>query len=123
MGLQGHVNLEMDLDFTDAGVGFTVKVREENAAGSGPTLHVELHALGPHQTARFTESCSHALGDFVGGFCRWLGTKAVTVNHTEQDISGHFKPDHTIFEQLAIVQELCQMLNDKFGLYPDSILQ
>ncbi len=124
MGLQGHVNIDIDLDFTEAGVGFTVTVKEESAADSaGPALHVGLRALDPHQTARFTESCSHALGDFVGGFCRWLGTKGVTVTHTEQDVAGHFKPDHTVFEQLTIIQELCQMLDDKFGLYPYAILQ
>lgn len=121
MGVQGHVNLEIDLAFVDAGVGFTVKVQEEG--DDAAALHVGLRALGPNQTALFTEACSHALGDFVGGFCRWLGTKGVTVTHTEQAVSGHFKPDHTISQRLAIVQELYQMLHDKFGLYPYSILQ
>ncbi len=120
MGVQGSVNIELDLAFTDAGVGFTVKVQEDDAAAA---LHVGLRALDPNLTALFTEDCSHALGDFVGGFCRWLGTKGVTVTHTEQAVAGHFKPDHSISQRLAIIQELYQMLDDKFGLYPYSILQ
>lgn len=122
MSLQGHANMDIALDFTSASVGFIVTVQAADTADTGPGLHVGLRALDPNQTARFTESCSHALGDFVGGFCRWLGTKGVTVSHTEQEIAGHFKPELTIFEQLAIVQEISQMLDDKFGLYPYSIL-
>ncbi len=123
MGVQGGVNIEMDLVFAAAGVGFTVNVQEDEGTDAGAALHVALRALEPNQTAHFTEASSHALGDFVGGFCRWLGTKGVTVTHTEQAISGHFKPDHTLSQRLTIIQELYQMLDDKFGLYPYSILQ
>jgi serine protease Do len=56
------------------------------------------------------------------GLCRWLGTKGVTVSHTEQEVSGHFHAQHDVPQVLAIVEELCQMLEDKFGAYPYAIV-
>ena len=52
----------------------------------------------------------------------WLGTKGVTVAHTEQEVSGHFHAQHDVPQVLAIVEELCQMLEDKFGAYPYAIV-
>jgi hypothetical protein len=59
----------------------------------------------------------------VGGFCRWLGTKRVQASHTEEEITAHFQPHATVLQMLGTLQELCQMLEDKFGAYPHSILR
>ncbi len=121
MSAKGQVSIELDLTFSTAGIGFTVEVRE-GSPDTAPALQVDLRALDRDVTARFTPDCSHALADFVGGFCRWLGTKGVTVSHTEQAISGHFHPQHTMPQVLTITQELCQMLDDKFAAYPSAIV-
>ncbi len=121
MHAQGQVSIDLELAFAGAGVEFTVQVREGRGA-TGAALQVGLRALDAGKTAHFTEESSHALADFVGGFCRWLGTKGVTVSHTEQEVAGHFHPQHTMPQRLMIVQELCQMLDDKFGAYPDAIV-
>jgi hypothetical protein len=121
MSAKGQVSIDLDLAFAAAGVGFAVQVRHGSAA-TGAALQIILRALDDHRTARFTPDCSHALSDFVGGFCRWLGTKGVTVSHTEQEVSGHFQAQHDVPQVLAIVEELCQMLEDKFGAYPYAIV-
>ena len=121
MPTAGHLSLDLDLAFPVAGVGFVVQVRPGEEA-HGSTLRLALRAVEEGKTAQFTRASSYALADFVGGFCRWLGTKGVTVAHTEQEITGHFAPRYTLLQLLATVQELCQMLEDKFGTYPHSIL-
>jgi hypothetical protein len=119
MSVQGRVTIDCDLAFVAAGVGFTVQVRDDPTAAA---LHVRLRALEAGREACFTSASSHALADFVGGFCRWLGTKRVQVACNEREIVGHFHPDHTVLQVLAMTQELCQMLADKFGCYPYTIL-
>jgi hypothetical protein len=121
MSAKGQVSIDLDLAFAAAGVGFAVQVRD-GSAETGAALQIVLRALDDNHTARFTPECSHALSDFVGGFCRWLGTKGVTVAHTEQEVSGHFHAQHDVPQVLAIVEELCQMLEDKFGAYPYAIV-
>jgi hypothetical protein len=121
MSAKGQVSIDLDLAFAAAGVGFAVQVRD-GSAETGAALQIVLRALDDNRTARFTPECSHALSDFVGGFCRWLGTKGVTVAHTEQEVSGHFHAQHDVPQVLAIVEELCQMLEDKFGAYPYAIV-
>ena len=121
MSVKGQVSIDLDLTFAAAGVGFAVQVRD-GSAETGAALQIVLRALDDHRTARFTPECSHALSDFVGGFCRWLGTKRVTVSHTEQEVLGHFHAQHDVPQVLAIVEELCQMLEDKFGAYPYAIV-
>ena len=116
-----RATLDLDLVFPTAGVGFTVEVRPGNAA-EGSFLRLRLRALEDGKTARFHRESSYALGDFVGGLCRWLGTKGVSVTHSEQEVSGHFHARYTLPQTLQTVQELCQMLEDKFAAYPHTIL-
>ena len=122
MSEHGYVTLDLDLDFSSAAVGFTVQVRHGSAEAGAPLL-ISLRALEAGKEARFSADSSHALADFVGGLCRWLGTKGVTVSHTEREVSGHFHQQHTVPQVLAITQELCQMLEDKFAGYPSAIIQ
>jgi hypothetical protein len=117
----GSLTLELDLVFADATVGFTVQVgpgRDE----AGVPLRIRPRALVEDKTARFTSESSYPLADFAGGFCRWLGTKRVTATRTDEEIVGHFHPQYTVLQMLGTVQELCQMLEDKFAIYPHSIL-
>jgi hypothetical protein len=37
-------------------------------------------------------------------------------------VSGHFHVQHGVPQVLAITEELCQMLEDKFGAYPYAIV-
>jgi hypothetical protein len=122
MNEPGGVTLDLDLAFPTAAVGFTVQVRESSAEAGAPLL-ISLRALEAGKEARFSADSSYALADFVGGLCRWLGTKGVTVSHTEREISGYFHQHHTVPHLLAITQELCQMLEDKFAGYPSAIIQ
>ena len=121
MSQEGRVSIDLDLVFVKAGVGFKLQVGESNGV-AGASLQIVLRALEEGKKAHFTADSSHALADFVGGFCRWLGTKGVTVSHRAQEISGHFHPQHTVAQMLLIAQELCQMLEDKFGAYPYAIV-
>ena len=122
MSEHGRVTLDLDLAFPAAAVGFTVQVQDDSADAGAPLL-ISLHALEAGKEARFSPDSSYALADFVGGFCRWLGTKGVTVTHTEREVSGHFHQRHTVPQVLAITQELCQMLEDKFAGYPSPIIE
>lgn len=119
--VDGKVQVDLDITFPVAGIGFRVQVLTEDAAAGMP-LHVRLRALEAGKKARFTPDSSYVLGDFVGGLCRWLGTKGVTVSHTEEEVSGHFHPRYTVLHMLGTLQELCQLLDDKFAGYPATIL-
>lgn len=115
------MTIDLDMAFPVAGVAFSVQVRPSSAE-EGVALHIELRAVEEGKSARFTRESSHALADFIGGFCRWLGTKGVTASHTEQEITGHFHPRYTVAQMLTTTQELCQMLEDKFAAYPHPIV-
>jgi hypothetical protein len=121
MQTAGCLTVEIDLMFPTAAVGFTVNIGPERAA-EGVPLRIRPRALVEGKTARFAPEASYPLADFVGGFCRWLGTKRVTAAHTEEEITAHFQPHYTVLQMLGTLQELCQMLEDKFGAYPHSIL-
>ncbi len=121
MPIPAQLTMEFDLAFPNAGVGFQVQV-QRNEGHDATALRVEVRALEPEKVARFTTESSRVLGDFVGGFCRWLGTKGVQVTHTEQEIQGHFHARYTVPQMLATMQELCEMLEDKFAGYPATVL-
>ena len=121
MQTAGCLTVEVDLMFPTAAVGFTVNIGPERTA-EGVPLRIRPRALVEGKTARFSPETSYPLADFVGGFCRWLGTKRVTAVHTEEEITAHFQPQYTVLQMLGTLQELCQMLEDKFGAYPHSIL-
>jgi hypothetical protein len=121
MGTTGAVSIDLELVFPTAGVRFAVHIRP-GEAGQGASLGVELQSVDESQQARFTPQSSYALADFVGGFCRWLGTKGIKATYTDAAISGQFQAQYTAMQLLATTQELCQMLDDKFGAYPYSIL-
>ena len=118
----GCLMVEMDLVFPAATVGFMVHIGPQREA-EGVPLRIRPRALVEGKTACFTPESSYPLADFVGGFCRWLGTKRVTASHTEEEITGHFHPQYTVLQMLGTLQELCQMLDDKFAPYPHSILR
>jgi hypothetical protein len=113
--------VELDMPFPVAGVGFRVQVGPGDET-EGLTLLIGLRALEAGKTARFTRESSYPLGDFIGGFCRWLGTKGVQVLHPDEEVSGHFQPRYTVVQMLETLQELCEMLDDKFAGYPGSIV-
>lgn len=121
MDTAADVTLDLDVAFSTAGVGFALHIRP-GSAEKGAALHLALQTLEDGKQARFSRESSYALADFIGGFCRWLGTKSVTASHTETDVTGQFHPRYTVPQMLATTQELCQMLEDKFGAYPHSIL-
>ena len=121
MNLTVQATIDFDMTFPTAGVGFAIRVRPGDP-GTGAALSIQLQAVEADQTARFARESSYALADFVGGFCRWLGTKRVSVSYTEQEIHGHFHPAYTLPQLLKTTHELCQTLEDKFGGYPHSIL-
>jgi hypothetical protein len=116
-----QVTIDLDLEFSTAGIGFTIEIHPGKEA-EGAALLLRLRALEEGTSARFAKESSYALGDFVGGLCRWLGTQKVTVSHTDQEITGHFHPGYTVPQILSTTQGLCQMLEDKFAAYPHSVL-
>jgi hypothetical protein len=111
----------MDLVFERASVGFSIQIGPEREA-EGVPLRIRPRALVEEKTARFTTESSYPLADFVGGFCRWMGTKRVNASHTQDEITAHFHPQYTVLQMLGTLQELCQLLEDKFAAYPHSIL-
>ena len=117
----GQATIDLQMTFPQAGIGFMIHIRPGEAE-QGSFLDIHLQSTKEGKDARFVAESSYALADFVGGFCRWLGTKRVKVSHDEQIISGHFDPRYTMLQLLATAQEMCEMLNDKFASYPHSIL-
>lgn len=94
MSMTGHVRVELDMPFPVAGVGFRVQMGPGDAT-EGMTLLIGLRALEEGKTARCTLESSQP--------------------------SGHFHPRYTVLQMLQTLQELCEMLNDKFAGYPASI--
>ena len=121
METRGHATIDLDMTFPVANVMFNIQIRPDDDHQAN-SLRIQLKAVEGEKEPCFNPESSQVLADFVGGLCRWLGTKGVTVTHTEQDIFGHFRPQCTVPQVLTTTQELCEMLDDKFALYPHSIL-
>ena len=120
MQTAGCLTVEVDLMFPTAAVGFTVNIGPERTA-EGVPLRIRPRALVEGKTARFSRK-RRILWQTLWGASSLAG-------HEARHGSAYRGRDYSTFPaaiyraaNARTLQELCQMLEDKFGAYPHSIL-
>lgn len=118
---------EIKLVYQKAGVQFVISITPEGAGeGSegqgGTTLQIDIKDAAGENDLVCTEECSPVLGDFIGGFVRWLGTIGIPSTHEGGAIKGVFHPDYDLHKLIQASGGICDMLEQRFSLYQESIL-
>lgn len=120
MGSGSKVRSEIKLVYEKAGVGFVVGIEPSDDGAAGLRIAVEDAAGGKSLT--FDEECSPILGDFIGGFVRWLATIGITAKHEQGEVTGSFSAAYDAHKLIQASAAICDMIEQRFSLYPYSIL-
>lgn len=118
---------DINLVYPAAGVRFTIEITaapdgESSEAKENAKLNISVKEASGEKSLAFTEECSPVMGDFIGGFVRWLSTLGITATHSSGAITGSFRADYNVFKLIKASGAICDMIDHRFSLYQDSIL-
>ncbi len=125
MDYGSSVKAEIKLVYPDAGIQFIMEIgpgEGGNGDGSGAMLRIVLKDATGEKDLTCDEERSPVLGDFVGGFVRWLGTLGIKAAHSAGEITGSFHPDYNVEGFIKASGAICEMIDQRFSLYRDSVL-
>lgn len=114
------VKSEVQLVYPNAGVRFVVEMG--SAQGGGGVLRICAKDASGERDLAFTDECSSILGDFIGGFVRWLGTIGIAAKHEEGEINGSFGAAYDAHKLIQASAAICDMIEQRFCLYPYNIV-
>ena len=122
MANNADIQLKIDLPFPTAGVVFTITA--ETPGGTDGPLNFSLTAREATGSGAipFTPEACPPMADWVRGYTRWLRRTRVTASHDANAITGIFDEGLTTEQVLQGVQDACDMVRQRFGLYEESIL-
>ena len=118
---------EIKLTYKKANIQFAIEISQpkegDGAKSKAETLlRISVKDAAGKKGLAFTEDCSSVLADFVGGFVRWLSTLGVTASSNGGEITGSFHPDYDVHNLIKASGAVCEMIEQRFSLYPNSIL-
>ena len=120
MSSQQNLSLSVTLPYAQAGIEF--RLHGECHEGAAPTLDITVVPGGSDQPLAIREDAVPVLEDFAPGFARWLRTCQVTADVLPQAIRGAMPSDATAEQLLLAVSRSCDMIDQRFSLYTESIL-
>jgi hypothetical protein len=118
---------EITLTYANAGVRFVIEItppaeREGNEKKGEAALRISVKDTSGKKGLTFTDDCSPVLVDFIGGFVRWLSTLGITADYDGGEINGSFHADYDAHKLIQASGAIAEMLEQRFSLYPHSIL-
>jgi hypothetical protein len=116
-----ELNITINLPFPTAGVNFNIKMN--SADGSSGTFSLNVSNLATGDAVPFTVESSPALADWVRGYSRWLYRARVSASHDVDSITGTIIEGTTPEQALEGMQEACDMIRQRFGIYAESVLE
>jgi hypothetical protein len=114
------LSLSVALPYAQAGVEF--RLRGVCRAGSAPTVEVTAVPYDGEQPLHLQQEAVPVLEDFAPGFARWLRMCHIDAEVTTQAIRGSMPPDATAEQLLLAISRACDMLDQRFSQYTESIL-
>ena len=116
-----ELNITINLPFPTAGVNFSLSMKSSD--GSPGTFSLNVSNLATGDAVPFTVASSPALADWVRGYSRWLYRAKVAASHDTKSITGTIVEGTTPEQALEGMQEACDMIRQRFGLYEESVLE
>lgn len=115
-----NLSLSITLPYPRAGVEFHLS----GACRKDAAQSVEITAVpcGAEQSLSLQDSAVPVLEDFAPGFARWLRTCRIDADVTRQAIRGQMPADATPAQLLLAMQRACDMIEQRFSLYTESIV-
>ena len=121
MASSQQLTLSIALPYPQAGVEF----RLTGACQEGTIAHLDITAVaqgGDHALA-LRDNAVPVLQDFAPGFARWLRTCQVTAELLPNRIHGTMPADATAPQLLEAMSRASDMIDQRFALYTESILE
>jgi hypothetical protein len=116
-----ELNITINLPFPTAGVNFSLNMKSSD--GSAGTFSLNVSNLETGDAVPFTVAASPALADWVRGYSRWLYRARVAASHDTESITGTIVEGTTPEQALEGMQEACDMIRQRFGIYEESVLE
>ena len=122
MTTSADLNIEIGLPFPQAGVVFNIKVHgQPGEPANAPTFRLDVTNPSGGRVAFTSDQCPQ-LADWVRGYSRWLYRARVRATHDQNSITGAFDGDRNVEQILEGLQLACDMIQQRFELYEESIL-
>jgi hypothetical protein len=120
MASQINLSLSVALPYAQAGVEFRLNGTCRN--GTPPTIEMIAAPYGSDQPLALHDPAAPVLEDFAPGFARWLRTCHIDAEVTTHAIRGHMPAEATAGQLLRAISRVCDMIDQRFSLYTESIL-
>ncbi len=117
-----YLKVNSALDYRPAGVTFRIEIDLTEVSQAGASLKIT--PINSHNGANIpiTDEASVVLADFAQAFARWMRTRRVTASVEGDHIAGTFHQELTIKELLQYASDICEMINQRFSLYQESVI-
>ena len=116
-----ELNITINLPFPTAGVSFNLNMNSSD--GAMGTFRLDVSNLATGEAVPFTVASSPVLADWVRGYSRWLYRARVSASHDTESITGTIVEGTTPEQALEGMQEACDMIRQRFGVYEESVLE
>lgn len=120
MRSQHNLSLSVTLPYPQAGIAFHLhgECRKDHA----PTIEIKAVPGTGDQPLALLDNAVPVLEDFAPGFARWLRTCQVTAEVLPQAIRGAMPPETVAGQLLLAISRSCDMIEQRFSLYTETIL-
>ncbi|MSP23042.1 MAG: hypothetical protein EXR66_08595 [Dehalococcoidia bacterium] len=109
------------VDYEKAGVRF--KIALDQAAGeSAATLKVTAEELATRRPLAMNHATAPAVHDFTRGYARWLGSKGIRAEKTDEAVTGVTTRPVTSVDLLQIAHDAVDMIDQRFPNYEASVI-
>lgn len=124
--MAGNYGLQIntDLVYEKAGLGFRVRLDlpRDRQADQGAALSIYGEDLASGARVPFTNQACPALADFVAGYPRWMVRWGIRAIAGHDEITGIAGAGQSIAGLLAVVGQLCDMIDQRFSLYQERVV-
>ena len=124
MEANSQVDINVNLAYPRAGVVFNIKVETpaDSSNGAARLFHLAVTDAATGRAVGLTVEASPVLADWARGYSRWLVRANVRAAADEGGIAGSFSEGLTAQQVLLGVKEACDMIQQRFELYQESVL-
>lgn len=120
MAFQQNLSLSVALPYVRTGVEFRLSGACRD--GAAPTVEITAVSCDDGQPLTLREQAVPVLEDFAPGFARWLRTCHIDAEVVTQAIRGHMPSEATASQLLLAISRACDMIDQRFSLYTESVL-
>ena len=116
-----NLSLSLVLPYAQAGIEF--RLTGQCQEGTATTVDITVVPHGGNQPLALRDRAVPVLEDFAPGFARWLRTCRIEAEIVPAGIRGQMPADATATQVLGAMSRASDMIDQRFSLYTESILE